>query len=109
MPYACGSCHRVFAEPKEELDSFGHAFGIERCWRPVCPHCGSTAIELPVLCPKCGDWMAPHRPLCPDCTEDLLDRVNGFFAALTGAELAQFDMWMDGNSIRDRKKWRPDQ
>ena len=49
--------------------------------------------------------MRPKEWLCRPCRRRLLKAVTAFFDDLTVEEEAQFDEWMDGDSITDRRRW----
>ena len=104
--YICNDCEAVFDRPSIEDCSFSHAFGYERQYRRVCPECESPDIsDAPDVCPQCGGSMRGTDTLCRSCRKELLSRVCSFFDSFTAEEEQQFDEWMDGNSISDRKKW----
>lgn len=73
----------------------------------LCPECGGSDIEEAVRCgnDSCIGMMRIRDYICADCRRDLLARVIDFFDTLTAEEEEQFDEWMDGNSITDRRKW----
>lgn len=74
--------------------------------RPLeCPACESTDVEPAEDCPTCDGAMRLKDCLCRACRKALLDRVTAFFDELTDEEASQFDAWMDGNSIFDRRHW----
>lgn len=70
-----------------------------------CPACESPDVEPAEDCPKCGGGIRPEDWLCRACRKKLLARVTDFFDTLTENEESQFDEWMDGNSITDRRHW----
>ena len=97
----------MFNEPKPFLDGFSHAFGTEVYSAPGCPQCGSTDFRELDVCPHCESQLkAKYAHLCKSCHAELLARIQNFFDTLTAEEEQQFDDWMDGNSITDRKTWR---
>lgn len=104
--YICNDCQKVFLAPDEEHTSFSHAFGIQRETSYLCPRCGSADFDEATCCPSCSGDMRASDVICRDCRNDLLIRLDMFFSRLSPAELDQFDEWMDGNSILDRKNWR---
>lgn len=80
-------------------------FRAEFCKSLECPACESPEVEPAEDCPKCGGAMRPGDRLCRSCRKALLARVTDFFDTLTYEEETQFDEWMDGNSITDRRHW----
>ncbi len=106
MQYICNDCNHIFSVPEVERRDFDHAFGTERVVQQVCPECGGD-FEVADTCRnrKCSEAMHRGDILCADCRTDLKHRLIAFFDTLTAEEEAQFDLWMDGNSITDRKKW----
>lgn len=38
--------------------------------------------------------------------EELFEKIDDFLSTLTEKELIQFDDWMDGSSVFDRRTWR---
>lgn len=87
----CMECQTVFhAEFRKEL---------------ACPACESTEVVPADVCPRCGGAMRPKDWLCRPCRRRLLKAVTAFFDDLTVEEEAQFDEWMDGDSITDRRRW----
>ena len=107
MIHKCIDCGLMFAEPAEVLDGFTHEFGQTIYRVPSCPNCGGRDFVEMDTCPRCARHLKEKDAhLCPRCAGDLLRRIHDFFDSLTAEEEAQFDEWMDGNSITDRKTWR---
>ena len=87
----CMECQTVFhAEFRKEL---------------ACPACESTEVRPAETCPKCGGAMRPRDWICRPCRKALLARITNFFDTLTCEEESQFDEWMDGDSVSDRRRW----
>ncbi len=80
-------------------------FQADYCKPLECPECESPEVQPAEPCPKCGGAMRPGDLLCRPCRKALLVRITKLFDALTCAEEAQFDEWMDGDSIADRRRW----
>lgn len=107
MILKCQDCGLMFAEPVAVLDGFSHAFGTEVYSAPSCPQCGGRDFAEMDTCPRCARHLKEKTAhLCSRCAGELLARIHSFFDTLTAEEEAQFDDWMDGNSITDRKTWR---
>ena len=80
------------------------------CCKPLeCPACESSMVEAAEACPKCGGAMRPRDWLCRPCRRRLVKRVIAFFDDLTCEEEAQFDDWMDGDSVTDRRRWEKEE
>ncbi len=107
MPYICNHCHCTFDDPARVDDSVDHAFGTERRYRDVCPHCGDDDIELGEHCRNfhCSNPRHSHEILCAECRKALYQRFCNFFDTLTAEEEKQVDEWLDGVSVTDRKNW----
>lgn len=103
--YICMDCGHRFDEPLVEDCGFVHAFGYRQAWSDVCPACGSGEYVPASYCPKCGEEMPSTLSLCNACSAALLDKINAFFDELTEEEEDRFDDWMDGNSIKSRRRW----
>ena len=109
--YRCEDCRIKFETPIEVDDSFDHAFGWEKRTLLACPNCRSDRIETVVRCGNPRDnigFMRPDDIICEDCRRELKKAVIGFFDRMTYEEEQQFDAWMDGTSIQDRKEWKTD-
>lgn len=103
--YKCMDCGLVFDEPMERREKVHTQVEPEIYVEYVCPDCLNTEIAEADLCPECGSAKYKDEILCRDCREDLLDRVKAFFDGFTAEEEEQFDEWMDGRSITDRREW----
>ena len=69
----------------------------------VCPVCLEPHIEEAAFCPACDQPMPVGPVLCESCRMSLKRRVTEFFDTLTAEEEQQFDTWMDGRSITERR------
>ena len=109
MIYRCDDCGEVFNYPSAVKNGFSHPFGDEIFTEDGCPFCGSLELTSVVYC-DCGIHLKPKSAhLCKPCRIKLLGKVRSFFGTLTIEEEAQFDDWMDGNSITDRDFWTADE
>ena len=69
----------------------------------VCPVCLEPHIEEAAFCPACDQPMPVGPVLCESCRMSLKRRVTEFFDTLTAEEEQQFDAWMEGSSITERR------
>ena len=104
--YICDHCGTPFDEPvtahhAENLGEFCRAYETQ-----ACPICGCDSFSPADLCPKCGEAKLAEETLCKRCRDELKNRVIRFFDTLTAEEEAQFDDWMDGDTVTHRKDWR---
>lgn len=108
MARICRDCGAQFRKAAQRPDGFTHAFGVERYTSPCCPDCGSDDISSDMEpCENCNEQLRPRGEfLCRSCKATLIQKISAFFDTLTAEEEEQFDAWMDGNSITDRKNWR---
>ena len=60
-------------------------------------------IEEAAFCPACDQPMPVGPVLCESCRMSLKRRVTEFFDTLTAEEEQQFDTWMEGCSITERR------
>lgn len=70
--------------------------------------CGSPDFEDAIPCenPSCNiGYMRRGEHLCPACRDYLKKRVISFFDSFTAEEEAQFDAWIDGETITNRRKF----
>lgn len=103
----CKDCNAVFESPLAIKSGFDHAFGHEVEWEYVCPFCGSPEFTDAIPCENCNTgWLQDGEHLCIRCRAALARKVRAFADRLTEGEELQFDEWMDGMSITDRKNWR---
>lgn len=106
----CEDCGEVFSSPAAVKNGFSHPFGTEIFTEDGCPRCGSPDFREMVACERCNEQLMPRDAhLCKSCRAELLVKVRDFFDTLTAEEEAQFDDWMDGNSITDRNSWTADE
>lgn len=105
--YKCEICSVCFDEPRRIHSSFGDGEVTRDYWSEVCPICGDHYFAKAEWCENChGGTRFSDEKLCKACRKDLLSRINAFMDELTYSEVQQFDDWMDGYSLEDRKKWR---
>ena len=69
----------------------------------VCPVCLEPHNEEAAFCPACDQPMPVGPVLCESCRMSLKRRVTEFFDTLTAEEEQQFDTWMEGCSITERR------
>lgn len=110
MILKCADCGSIFNFPAAIPNGFSHPFGTEIFNEDGCPSCGSLDFEELDVCECCNEQLKTHDAhLCKSCRAELLVKVRSFFGTLTAEEEAQFDDWMDGNSITDRNSWTADE
>lgn len=71
----------------------------------LCPSCGSEDCFSEANYCECGRPKNAADCLCTTCMVELKTRVCEFFDSLTSDEEEQFDEWMDGDTITNRRKW----
>ena len=106
--FYCNRCKSIFVSPAMTSSSFSHGFGVEEEFAEVCPLCGSPDFDDAVPCANttCNvGYMRSGEHLCPACRYDLKKRVIAFFDSFTAEEEAQFDAWIDGETITNRRKF----
>lgn len=106
--YRCDYCCTGFDEPitvtyQEHIgDNMTRLYKEERC-----PICGCDSFRETSLCGKCGDVTDElGDKLCHRCKRVLKKKIVTFFDLLTAEEEEQFDEWMDGESITNRRAWK---
>lgn len=106
--YRCNYCEAGFDEPitvtyKEHIgENMTRLYKEERC-----PICGCDNFREVDICQKCGDPTEEQGDiLCKRCKRILKKKIIGFFDLLTATEEEQFDAWMDGESITNRRAWK---
>jgi hypothetical protein len=105
--YQCNYCDVCFDEPlivsyKEHIgENMTRLYKEERC-----PICGCDSFREVGECQNCDGIAEEDDILCKKCKRSLKRRVTEFFDTLTEAEEQQFDIWMDGDSIINRRKWK---
>lgn len=105
MSYLCEICGTVFEEPfvQDRRDILGGFPFRDKV--SLCPICATPYYHKVEEC-TCGGVRSVGEKLCRGCRRGLLKRVVDFFDGLTAEEEEQFDDWMDGESITNRKRWR---
>lgn len=104
--YQCNYCDVGFDVPtvvtyKEYLgENMTRLYKDERC-----PICGCDSFRDVGECAKCGDAAEVGDILCKQCKRSLKKRLIEFFDTLTTEEEEQFDEWMDGDTITNRRGW----
>lgn len=104
MSYLCDICSVAFDEPlviKRTVRLNGWLHNEEEA---LCPLCATPYFSEADRC-KCGEVKPKSKNLCRKCKRELLERVTAFFDELTAEEEEQFDEWMDGDTITNRKAW----
>lgn len=104
--YRCDYCGVFFDEPTVTRHSESIDRRIRRYSEEHCPICGGDSFTESNTCPGCFGQKLLTDLLCDSCRESLKARVIGFFDTLTAREEQQFDDWMDGCSIQNRKDWK---
>lgn len=105
--YQCNYCKVGFDEPitvtyKEHIgDNMTRLYREERC-----PICGCDSFEDAGECQLCGSITDAEEILCKRCKRNLKKRLIDFFDTLTAEEEEQFDAWMDGDTITNRREWK---
>lgn len=102
--FCCEICGVFFDRPsvRHELNGNGSFWWKERF--ESCPVCGEGHF-FPVEKCECGSWRDAEKPLCGKCRKALLEKLFDFADYLTESEETQLDLWLDGNSIKDRRTW----
>jgi hypothetical protein len=97
--YICDICNTPFDRPGVTVD-------LKDGYRSeTCPICGEGSFSPADECPRCGEWKPVSRKLCHDCTVNLVSRFCDFADELTEDEEDALDELLDGNSVKDRRKW----
>lgn len=101
----CDYCGVYFGEPSvsqysEFVGGYLRKYAEERC-----PICGCDSFSGADNC-SCSRPKLTGERLCESCKAALKARVVSFFDTLTAEEEEQFDDWMDGDSIANRKEWK---
>lgn len=104
--YICDHCGTPFDEPvviahRENLGEFTREY-----FDGVCPICGCDSFRDADSCPGCDEAKpADEGCLCKSCKKKLLGKIEKFADYLSCFEMEQFDEWMDGGTITDRRAW----
>ena len=107
MKFACDYCGAVFSNPAivrytEHLgENLRRSYSDERC--PICGCCSFCEISE---CKNCGSHTEVGEILCHKCKRSLKKRIVDFFDTLTYEEEQQFDEWMDGDTVTNRRNWK---
>lgn len=107
MKYACDYCGVIFDKPSivhytEHLgEHLRRSYSDERC--PICGCCSFREMDE---CRGCGSTAEAGDILCRKCKRNLKKRIIDFCDTLTAEEEEQFDEWMDGDSITNRRNWK---
>ena len=107
IQYQCNYCDVCFDEPitvtyKEHLgENTTRLYRDERC-----PVCGCDSFREVGECHQCGGPADVGQILCRKCKRSLKKRLVEFFDTLTAEEEQQFDEWMDGDTITNRREWK---
>ena len=105
--YQCNYCDVGFDVPlivkyQEHLgESMTRLYHEERC-----PICGCDSFREVGECQNCGGIAEGDDIMCKSCKRSLKRRVVEFFDTLTDVEEQQFDIWIDGDTITNRRKWK---
>lgn len=103
--YICEQCGTAFDEPiiKETMafsvDGFPK-YDIEK----FCPICCSYYFTPADYC-QCGEAKRKGDKLCGRCKRIVFSKFSEFCDELTEQEVDQLDEWLDGESIKERKRW----
>lgn len=103
--YICDICNEEFAEPIAVKEMNGDG---EHRWEEIflcCPICMESHYSAVDSCPVCDGWKLSGDKLCKPCRTRLKERFIAFADELTAEEEEQFDDWLDGVSVTERKKW----
>ena len=104
MRYQCDVCNTIFDEPRIQTrtERLGEWFSTSR--EVLCPICATPYFSEIEHC-KCGGNRRVNEHMCRECRAELLTRVRTFFDEFTAEEEEQFDEWMDGDTVTNRKEW----
>lgn len=103
--YICESCGTPFDEPLEKKTMMFQIDGFPRYEiEQYCPICCSYRFTPADYC-GCGEAKEKRERICKKCKSELLNAFNEFCDGLTEDEEEQLDDWLDGESVKDRKRW----
>lgn len=103
--WICNCCGTVFDEPRKRVTTEWIDGHLRTDTELICPLCGEPYIDPVVPCPGCDGFKFPEEILCKDCRKDLLQLITSFADDLTAEQEQQFNDWMDGDIIENRRKW----
>lgn len=104
--YLCEMCQTLFDEPLTRIIRMTDDGRSRMDVETLCPVCASPYFKAADSCPACHGYKRREDNLCAACRKDLLGRFTAFVDALSEAEEAQLDDWLDGDSITNRRNWR---
>ena len=105
IKYFCEQCGTGFDEPVMSKKVTFVIDGVPNVeTEAFCPVCLSYYFCKGDEC-QCGKAKRTADRLCVDCRGDLARKFNAFCDDLTAEEEEQLDDWLDGVSIKDRKRW----
>ena len=105
--YQCNYCNVGFDKPITVTYTENLGENMTRVYKEErCPICGCDSFRDAGECEKCGSIAELGDVLCRKCKRDLKKRIIDFFNYLTAEEEEQFDNWMDGDSIVNRRNWK---
>ena len=101
--YYCELCGTFFDKPHIRTYKDPTVDSRAEFQEVVCPVCLEPHIEEAAFCPACDQPMPVGPVLCESCRMYFKRRVTEFFDTLTAEEEQQFDAWMEGCSITERR------
>lgn len=105
--YQCNYCNVAFDEPTTITYSENLGENMTRVYKEdCCPICGCDSFRDAIPCEQCGDAAEPGEILCNRCKRSLKKRIVAFFDTFTAEEELQFDAWIDGDVIENRRNWK---
>lgn len=104
MRYQCDVCNTIFAEPRIQTSTERLGEWFSTYQEALCPICATPHFSEIERC-KCGGNRRVNEHMCRECRAELLARVRTFFDGFTAEEEEQFDEWMDGDTVTNRKEW----
>ena len=105
IQYCCDYCNTFFDEPEAVHYVEVNGDFKRRYTEYFCPVCGEESFSEADYCPKCHDPKLKTDILCKACRKELLKRFTSFADELTEEEEDQLDSWLDGTSIKERRKF----
>lgn len=103
--YRCDYCGVFFDEPTAAHHAESLNGHIRRYSEEQCPACGCDSFSEVNECPGCQKPKLTTDRFCYPCRKALKTRVIDFFDTLTAEEEQQFDDWMDGDTVTNRRDW----